>query len=110
MQADESQSRLATASEREFFYVIDPGDSSAEEQLTVEVLQRERRIKGGWGKLKTKRLGLYEINSLADSRDRQVLAMLFGAVRASETGKAVDVQEFARKLSGTRESLAVECG
>jgi superfamily II DNA or RNA helicase len=81
MQADDSQSRFATALEREFFYVIDASDRSAEEQLIVEVVQRERRMNGGWGKLKTKKLGLYEIDSLADNRDRQILAMLLGPQR-----------------------------
>jgi superfamily II DNA or RNA helicase len=81
MQADEKQSRFATASEREFFYLIHTDEILAEEQLTVEVAQRDKRMTGGRGKLKTKKLGIYEINNVTDPRDRQILAMLFGSRR-----------------------------
>jgi superfamily II DNA or RNA helicase len=79
MGADESRLRHTTAPEREFVYIINAGATLAQERLTVEVAQREKKINGEWGKLKTKKIGLYEINDLADPSDRRILAMLFGS-------------------------------
>jgi len=79
MGADESHWRFTTAPEREFVYIINAGATLAQERLTVEVAQRDKKINGEWGKLKTKKLGLYEINDLADPRDRRILAILFGS-------------------------------
>ena len=79
MGRDESRLRFTTAPEREFVYIINAGATLAQERLTVEVAQRDKKINGEWGKLKTKKLGLYEINDLADPRDRRILAMLFGS-------------------------------
>ena len=77
--ADESRLRFRTAAEREFAYIIDAGATLTQEQLTVEVAQRDKKINGEWGKLKAKKLGLYEINDLADPRDRRILAILLGS-------------------------------
>ena len=79
MGADENRLRFTTAPEREFVYIINAGATLAQEQLTVEVAQRDKKINGEWGKLKTKKLALYEIDNLADPRDRQILAILFGS-------------------------------
>jgi superfamily II DNA or RNA helicase len=79
MGADENRLRFTTAPEREFVYIVNVGATLAQEQLTVEVAQREKRINGEWGKLKTKKLGRYEIDNLADPKDRQILATLFGS-------------------------------
>jgi hypothetical protein len=79
MGADESRLRFTTAPEREFVYIINAGATLTQERLSVEVAQRDKKINGEWGKLKTKKLGLYEINDLVDPRDRRILAMLFGS-------------------------------
>jgi superfamily II DNA or RNA helicase len=79
MGADENRLRFTTAPEREFVYIVNAGATLAEEQLTVEVAQRDKKINGEWGKLKTKKLGRYEIDNPADPKDRQILAILFGS-------------------------------
>src|SRR5215468_2456980 len=79
MGADENRLRFTMAPEREFVYIVNAGATLAEEQLTVEVAQRDKKINGEWGKLKTKKLGRYEIDNPADPKDRQILAILFGA-------------------------------
>jgi superfamily II DNA or RNA helicase len=81
MEADENRLRSTTPPEREFVYFIDVSGTLAQERLVVQVVQRERRMNGAWGKLKTKKLGIYEINDLADPRDRRILATLFGSRR-----------------------------
>jgi superfamily II DNA or RNA helicase len=86
MGADGSRLRLTTAPEREFVYIINAGATLAQERLTIEVAQREKKINGEWGKLKTKKIGLYEINDLADPSDRRILAMLFGSRPGTEYG------------------------
>ena len=79
MGADENRLRFTMAPEREFVYIVNAGATLAEEQLTVEVAQRDKKINGEWGKLKTKKLGRYEIDNPADPKDRQILAILFGS-------------------------------
>ena len=79
MGADENRLRFTTPTEREFVYIINAGATLTEERLTVEVAQRDKKTNGEWGKLKTKKLGLHEINDLADPRDRRILAILFGS-------------------------------
>ncbi|HEY7322847.1 MAG TPA: SNF2-related protein [Candidatus Binatia bacterium] len=77
--ADESRLRFRSAAEREFKYIINVGATLAHERLIVEVAQRDKKINGEWGKLKTKKLALYEISEIADPTDRQILAILFGS-------------------------------
>lgn len=77
--ADESRLRFRTAAEREFAYIINVGATLVQEQLTVEVAQRDKKINGEWGKLKAKKLAFYEMNDLADPRDRRILAILLGS-------------------------------
>ena len=78
MGADENRLRFTTTPEREFVYIVNAAATLAQEQLTVEVAQRDKKLNGEWGKLKTKKLGLYQIDNLADSKDRQILTILFG--------------------------------
>ncbi len=84
--AEESRLRLRTGAEREFAYIINVGATLTQEQLTVEVAQRDKRINGEWGKLKAKKLGLYEIDHVANPRDRRILAILLGSRRGTAYG------------------------
>ena len=86
MEADENRLRFATVPEREFLYLIDVDRTLTQERLSVEVAQRDRKINGGWGKLKTKKLGIHEINNLSDPADRRILAILFGSRREMAYG------------------------
>jgi superfamily II DNA or RNA helicase len=86
MEADENRLRFTTPPEREFVYLIDVGGTLAQERLLVQVAQRERRLNGTWGKLKTKKLGINEINDVADPNDRRILATLFGSRREMAYG------------------------
>ena len=81
MDADENRLRFSTPPEREFVYFIDVGGTLAQERLLVQAAQRERRMNGAWGKLKTKKLGINEINDVADPKDRRILATLVGSRR-----------------------------
>jgi len=77
MKAEESQSRWP--SERELVYLIDVQDTLASQRLTVEVAQRDRKMDGSWGKLKSRRIRFHEIASLSVPGDRRILALLLGA-------------------------------
>ena len=79
MKAEENQSRYASRPERELIYLIDVHDTLEYQRLTIEIAQHDRKMNGAWGKLKTKKLGLYEVNHLPDPADRRILAILAGA-------------------------------
>ena len=79
MKAEENRSRYASRPERELVYLIDVHDTLAYERLTVQIAQHDRKMNGAWGKLKTKKLGIYEVNNLPDPADRRILAILLGA-------------------------------
>jgi len=79
MEADENHLRSETSSEREFVYVIDLDHTQDRERLVVEIAQRERKVNGSWGKLKTRRMQAREINSLPNPADKRILAILLGA-------------------------------
>jgi superfamily II DNA or RNA helicase len=79
MEAEENRLRFAAAPERELVYLIDTDATLARERLVVEVAQRDKKMNGTWGKLKSKKLGLDEVNNLPDSADRRIMAMLIGA-------------------------------
>jgi superfamily II DNA or RNA helicase len=79
MEADENHLRSKTSSEREFVYVIDLDHTQDRERLVVEIAQRERKVNGSWGKLKTRRMQAREINSLPNPADKRILAILLGA-------------------------------
>jgi hypothetical protein len=81
LEAQESRNRFSAPAEREFLYVIDTEDAQFAERLGVEIVQRERRANGAWGKLKTKKLALGEIDEVPDAADRRILAILFGSRR-----------------------------
>lgn len=81
LEAAENRWRLSAPAEREFVYVIDGAATLAEQRLVLEVVQRERRANGAWGKLKTKKLALSEIDEVPDATDRRILAILFGSRR-----------------------------
>jgi superfamily II DNA or RNA helicase len=65
--------------ERELVYLIDVEDTLASHRLAIEVAQRERKMDGNWGKLKSRRIRFQEIANSSDPLDRQILAILFGA-------------------------------
>ena len=79
MKAEENRSRYASRPERELVYLIDVHDTLEYERLTVQIAQHDRKMNGAWGKLKTKKLGIFEVNHLPDPADRRILAILFGA-------------------------------
>jgi hypothetical protein len=81
LEAQESRNRLSAPAEREFLYVIDTEDTQFAERLVVEIVQRERRANGAWGKLKIKKLALGEIDEVPDAADRRILAILLGSRR-----------------------------
>ena len=81
LEAQESRNRFSAPAEREFLYVIDTEDTQFAERLVVEIVQRERRANGAWGKLKIKKLVLDEIDEVPDAADRRILAILLGSRR-----------------------------
>ena len=79
MEAGETGARSESLTERELVYLIELDATLARQQLTVEVAQREKRLNGSWGKLKTRRIRLDETGRLPNASDRQILAVLLGA-------------------------------
>lgn len=79
MESAAARPRAASHRERELFYCIDVGNTLERERLMVEVAQRERKMNGSWGKLKSRRLRAEEIDQLPDPVDRRIHAILLGA-------------------------------
>src|SRR5512145_2697549 len=75
----EYRSRFSQPAEREFIYLIDAEGTLSVDRVVLEVAQRQRLVNGAWGKLKTKKLALSEIDEITDAADRRILAILFGS-------------------------------
>ena len=67
--------------EREILYVVDGSATRQNNQITIEVVFRERKKDGQWGKQKTASFARIEISDLPDPADRQIMALLTGAQR-----------------------------
>jgi hypothetical protein len=79
MESAGARLRTPSHAERELFYCIDVGNTLERQRLIVEVAQRERKMNGSWGKLKSRRLRAEEIAQLPDPVDRRIHAILLGA-------------------------------
>lgn len=76
----ESRSAVTTPAEREFVYVIDGAATASADRLIIEVAQRELRRNGTWGKLKTHKLRLNDLDLMPAADDRRIIAMLTGSL------------------------------
>jgi hypothetical protein len=79
MESAAARPRAPAHAERELIYCIDAGNTLERQRLIVEVVQRERKMNGSWGKLKSRRFRADEIDQLPEPMDRQILAILLGA-------------------------------
>jgi hypothetical protein len=79
MESAGARPRAPSYAERELFYCIDAGNTLERQRLIVEVAQRERKLNGSWGRLKSRRLRAEEIDRLPDPVDRRIHAILLGA-------------------------------
>ena len=79
METAESRARSEASPEREFVYIIDAQANLTPERFAVEVAQREKKLNGSWGKLKTRRLRSQELAKLAAPDDQRIMALLLGA-------------------------------
>jgi superfamily II DNA or RNA helicase len=68
-----------SAAERELLYVIDLDRTVEADQLAIELMQRERRQNGSWGKLRSRKVSPDEIEDLPGAADKKILAVLFGS-------------------------------
>jgi superfamily II DNA or RNA helicase len=79
-----AESRSAvTAPAREFIYIVDGAATASADHLIIEVAQRELRSNGTWGKLKTHKLRFKDVDSIPNTADRRIIAMLVGSLRDS---------------------------
>ena len=68
----------------ELVYVLDLARSTAAGGLLIELLTRERRKSGEWGKPKPVIINRHDIATLPDERDRRILDAVCGATHAHE--------------------------
>ncbi len=64
---------------RELLYVIDVPTSKTQGELILEVLYRERKLNGEWGKPKSYGISPRLVPQLQDPIDREIMTMLHGA-------------------------------
>ena len=89
-----AESRSAvTAPAREFLYIVDGAATASADRLIIEVAQRELRSNGTWGKLKTHKLRFNDVDSIPNTEDRRIIAMLVGSLRDSIYGYSSYYQE-----------------
>jgi hypothetical protein len=70
---------LAWPPGREILYVVDVESTTKSSALTLEVMYRDRKMKGDWAKPKSRPMSMEEINRLPDPADRQIISTLCGA-------------------------------
>ena len=83
MALSESRSAATAPAEREFLYIVDGAATASADRLIIEVAQRELRSNGTWGKLKTHKLRLNDLDLIPTAEDRRIIAMLVGSLRDS---------------------------
>ena len=66
----------------ELIYVVDLVRSATSGGLLIELLTRERKKSGEWGKPKAVTINRHDIATLRDERDRQILDAVCGAAHA----------------------------
>ena len=84
LQRDSSQ----PPTERQIAFEIDVARSKTEGHLVLQTSQRERRANGEWGKWKALRVHPAKLDTIEDSQDRALLAVLSGAVADQKTGSS----------------------
>jgi superfamily II DNA or RNA helicase len=77
---DEGDLTSATTREREIRYELDVAASRAAGLIVVDVLQRQRRANGQWGKQKPLKLKPGKLDEVEREEDRRVLSMMGGGV------------------------------
>lgn len=65
--------------EGQLLYVIDVAATIATGAVVIELMMRDRKANGDWGKPRPARVGAAAIRSLTDAADRQILERLLGA-------------------------------
>ncbi len=71
---------------RELLYVIDVPTSKIQGELILEVLYRERKMNGDWGKPKSYGISPRLVPQLPDPMDREILTLLQGARNEWDSG------------------------
>jgi superfamily II DNA or RNA helicase len=84
-------------------YVIDVAASRSAGVLTLEILSRDRKVNGEWGKPKAARLSPAVISAMPDDEDRRILERLAGArvdIGGGYPGYAVGYELARLQLTG----------
>jgi len=85
MQATPAAGAAAWPAGKELLYVVDVEASLSTKALTLEVMSRDRKRNGEWGKPKREALSNEDCDRLPDPVDQSIVAMLTGA-RQAEMG------------------------
>lgn len=72
--------------ERQLFYLLNLGASDEKDAVVIDLRCKDRKKNGDWGALKSSSLHRETIPLLADSMDRQLLALLLGAEESAGRG------------------------
>ncbi|MFP6765487.1 MAG: helicase SNF2, partial [Planctomycetaceae bacterium] len=75
---DEGELSSATAREREIIYQLDLAACREHGQIVIDVVQRQRRANGAWGKVKPLKLKPGKLDEVEHEDDRYVLALMGG--------------------------------
>jgi hypothetical protein len=84
--------------DREIYYVIDAPRVLESGDLALEVVWREKRKGGAWGKLKNTRIARAFVPQIPDERDREILLTLGGVPEAySYSGESIPCSYHVRR-------------
>ena len=91
---DEGALSSTTAREREIIYQLDLAACREHGQIVIDVVQRQRRANGAWGKVKPLKLKPGKLDEVEHEEDRYVLALMGGGVvdRTNWFGQPNDFQ------------------
>ncbi len=85
-QTDYLQKGSTWPADRQILYIIDVPSTISSQRLYLEILIRDRRQDGEWGKPRKQRIPRWQIAELPDPIDRQIFASLAGSLEQSEYG------------------------
>ena len=91
---DEGELSSATTRDREIVYHLDLAASREHGQIVIDVVQRQRRANGAWGKVKPLKLKPGKLEEIEHEDDSRVLALMGGGVvdRTNWLGQPNDFQ------------------
>ena len=97
---DEADVRPPRFHDAEIIYAIDRGASLAGQSVALDLMARQRRTNGKWGKPKPAGVATRDVPHLPDPADREIIPLLLGASDVYGSGYVGDHGRASFRLAG----------